>query len=243
MNEKDQFLQETENILEQPITEEGQESVEETESLPEESVEEAEQKLRNRREKRLASKLQAERESSIALAARLETITEARRDSQGEDPYKGLDRVFGTDTPENAAATDLLKNAIRGAEERGRDSALEAIRREQQEAAAAVKVEEASLDSMLDDIEDEYGVSMTKEEEKGFFRLLERFSPKDRDGNILSYADHHGVFEEYQKMLKKPKDTRAKDLVSRGMTRSGSSAETKVDQSAEEKFLRDAGIL
>lgn len=244
MNEKDQFLQDTENILEQPITEESTDSEATDDGISEETAEETEQKLRNRKERRLAAKYQAERESSIALAARLEAITEARKPGESEaDHFTRLDRVYGTDTPEALAATEILRDTFKATESRATERALELFREEQRKERDAVRTEEASLDSMLDEIEDEYGVSMTKEQEKGFFRLLERFSPKDRDGNILNYADHHMVYEMYQETLKKPRDSRAKDVVSRGMTRSGSSAEAKVNQSAEEKFLKEAGII
>lgn len=246
MNEKDQFLQDTENILEQPITEESTESTEETteEGTFEETAEEAEQKLRNRREKRLAAKYQAERESSIALAARLEAITEVKNSGESDADYlKRLERIYGTDTPENATATELLKDSFKAAEDRATERALELFRQEQQKASEAVRAEESNLESMIDDIEDEYGVTMTREQEQGFFRLLEKLSPKDRDGNILNYADHHTVFEMYQETLKKRTDTRSKDIAARSMTRSGASSSTQVDEDANLKFLKEQGII
>lgn len=213
-------------------------------SEEEKKPEDDEMKLRNRREKRLSEKLQAERESSIRLAERLATLTEAKqfKEDAGDDYLKSLDKIYGTDTPEAKTATELLKSSLRGVEDRATERALERFRAEQQEASQAVVKEEATLDSMIEDIEDENGVILSDAQKRGFFTLLERMSPKDDEGNVINYADPEAVWDVYQSKTQRT-DTRAKDLSARSMVSSGASKETSLPKDALERQLREEGII
>jgi hypothetical protein len=199
----------------------------------------------NRRERRLQAKLQAERESSIALAARLEALSEAQKSRENSEPaeyLKAVEHIYGTNSPEATEATELLKNALKGVEERATERALEKFREEQQEERDAVAVEEKSLDAMVEDIEDETSKEMDAQTKQGFFQLLEKLSPKDSDGNIIEYADHNAVWEELQ-ARKQPQQNRAKDLAARSMVSSGASPKTSVEAEANERWLRENGII
>ena len=199
----------------------------------------------NRRERRLTAKLQAERESSIALAARLEALSEAQKARQESEPdewAKSVERIYGTGTPEATEATELLKSALKGVEQQATERALNAFREEQAQAAAEVSKEEKNLDVMLEEIEDKTGYEMDAQTRTGFFQLLEKLSPKDSDGNIIAYADHHAVWEELQ-ARRKPADTRAKDLAARSMASSGASPKSTVEAEATERFLRENGLI
>lgn len=249
MSEQDQFLKDLEqenkgpDILEAPL-----EPEKDKEEIPE-IKQDDEEKLANRRERRLAARLQAERESSIALAARLEAITEAqkfRQESNTSDHFKGVERIYGTNSPEAIEATELLKKALLDAKEAAKKEALEAFQEERQREAVAVQKEEQHLDSMLEELEDEYGVDLTSDGSeavrKGFFKYLEKLSPKDNDGNIIAYADPHAVWGEFQSKFKKS-DNRAKDLSSRSMVQSGASKDTKLSDDVNERFLKENGII
>lgn len=199
----------------------------------------------NRRERRLQAKLQAERESSIALAARLSALEEARKSREEATPaeyLKTAEKIYGTGTPEAAEATELLKAAIKGAEDNATRRALEMFREEQRQTSEAVSKEEKSLENMIEEIEDETGVEIDAQTRKGFFQMLEKLSPKDSDGNIIAYADHHSVWEELQ-ARKKPADTRAKDLASRSMVRTGASPQTSVEAEAQQRWLIENGLI
>jgi hypothetical protein len=211
----------------------------------EEPKEEDEETKYNRRERRLQAKLQAERESSIALAARLEALTEAQKFSREQNPQidETIARIYGTDTPEATAATNLLSKAIKDAEERAASRALDAFREEQRKEREAVKKQEQLRTTMVEEIEDELGITIDDANQKGFFTLLEKLSPKDNDGNILAYADHHAVWEQYQAKKQPATNNRAKELASRAMTKQGSSPSTTVEQDANERFLREHGII
>lgn len=245
-NEQEQFLKELgieengNDVLTQPLT--GEEP---TEEIPAED----ETKLRNRRERRLADKLQAEREASIVLAARLEAITEAqkfRQDTGETDPLKSLEKIYGTDTPEGREATEVLKAALKGVGESAKASALEEFRAQQTQVQQEVSDNEDELESMVEELEDENNIDLTSAQadvhRKGFFRLLEKMSPKDREGNIIYYADHHAVWDAYSQAQKRVANP-ARDLASRSMTQSGSSKENALTNDATTRYLSDNGFI
>lgn len=242
-DETSEFLKEFEpkeeqDILHQPLAPE-KEKVEEEEPVEDEGGK------RNRRERRLAAKYQAERESSIALAAKLESLTEAQRlqrDTEPSEYLKAIEKIYGTDTPEATAATELLKTALRGVEETSTKRALELFREEQRQAQEEVSKEERTLDSFIEQIEDEFDVSLNATQQKGFFQMMEKMSPKDSEGNITAYADPSAVWELYAEKTQK-KDTRAKDLSSRSMTHSGTSKDTTLQSDSTERFLKESGII
>lgn len=240
-NEQEDFLKDLEPQAEQdpfntPLVPE-ETPVEET------PKEDSDEERTNRRTRRLETKLQAEREAGIALAARLEALTEAQK-FRGEttEVDETISRIYGTNTPEAAEATALLAKALGNVEERATKRALESFRKEQQKQADAVKKEEQTLDSMIEDIEDEFGTTFDANSKKAFFTQLEKLSPKDRDGNIVAYADHHAVYEEMQSRKPAP-NNRAKELASRSRVQSGASPSTTVEHTATERYLMENGLI
>lgn len=205
---------------------------------------------RNRRERRLESKLQAERESSIALAAKLaerEKIDSERNATVESDYIKSIERIYGTDSPEAIEATEVLKGAFKGLHKDATESALKLFREEQEQQSKAVSNEENVLDGMMEEIEDNFNVDLTSEEAKGtqkaFLTLLERMSPKDKEGNIIQYADHEAVWEMLQSQKSIPKQNQAKDLSNRSMVQSGSSKESQLETDSGLRFLQENGII
>lgn len=257
MNELDQFAQETEvSIVDKPITDDtgadttkGKDQTQDGDQTggATDDGEETEE-AKNRRERRLLAKLQAEREANIDLAARLQTISESKRfasETEQGEYLKAIDKIYGTDTPEAAAATELLKGALVGLREDATNRALETFRAEQRERAERDAQAERELDRMVETIEDEFNVQLTPQMERGFFTLLEKMSPKDDNGDIVAYADPVSVWETYSERLKKrpTATTDAKALASRGMTQSGGSSQGNLQDDAALKVLREAGIL
>lgn len=248
-NEQEQFLKDLESddkkvdILEQPLIPEKEK--EEVVKENKETEAEAEQKLKNRRERRLAEKWQAERESNIALNARLETIAEAQK-AQGADSseyLKAVEKIYGSETPEAVAATELLKTALKGVEERAYSRAIETSREEQSKLATEERRESERLDSFIENIEDEFSVTVSEAQEKDFFTFLERLSPKDKSGDIVEYADPLTVWELYQERISQKPASRAKALASRSITQGGVSGDTKLQTDSTERFLKEQGII
>lgn len=215
----------------------------------EEPKDDDDDKPRNRRERRLETKLQQEREAGIALAERVRVLSELKSQDKTSDTehLKSIERLYGVDSPESREATELLTGTMKSVEDRAVERALEIIRKEQQDQIEATKKEEGVLDGMLEEIEDEFNIDLTSPSSeatrRGFFKLLERMSPKDANGNITQYADHHAVWETYQEKTKKPVDTTAKDLSVRSMTQSGASKESKIQDDAHVRFLNENGII
>ena len=202
---------------------------------------------KRRRESRLMQRLQDEREANIAMSAKLEALSEARKlqaESEPSEYLKKVQRIYGTDSPEAQAATDLLTEALTGLETRATERALEAIREEQRLARETQRNEERTLESFVEHIEDTYNVTFTPEVQKAYFQLMEKLSPKDSEGNITAYADPDATWELFQERINKSKDTRAKDLASRAMS-SGSSSPTDsgLQDDAARAILREAGII
>lgn len=240
-NEQEQFLEDEVkvDILEAPLTEE----VEKPEDIDPEEAEETE---KNRRHRRLEEKLRAEREANIALNARLAQIAESKneRTSETADYLKNIERVYGTQSPEAIEATNLLKSALEGVRKDSTAEALKIFREEQALEREAVKKEEAKLDSMIEEIEDKYDVSINEETQRGFFKYLARISPKDEDGNVKEYADHEAAWEDYSERLNSAKPvSKAKSLASRSMTQSGASGESKLTEDSSTKWLKENGVI
>lgn len=255
MNQQEQFLQSTEpdklDILEQPLVPETPAKEPETGEIVVEGEtttddDATDGKPRNRRERRLQIKLDAERESNIFQAGKLAAFTEVKSSITEESDYlKSVERIYGNDTPEAQLATDLLKKAFIGVRDEAKKSAIEELRAERQNEQRELAQADTELDTMLENIEDEYGVTLTEPQEKAFFQLMAKMSPKDRDGNVIAYADAHSVYEVLQDKLKAGKgtDNRAKDLSSRSMIQSGSSKDSKLSDDVGFRFLKDNGIL
>lgn len=243
-NELDQFLSDVENqpvddILTQPLNPEPETPVQDSEEEEEEEF-----KPKNRRERRQQAKLEAERQSAIQLAERLAKLEEARtiRDEE-EDYLQGIERIYGTDSPEAQIATDLLKKAIVGARDDAERRAYERIQAERQNEIVAVQQAEEELDSIVDEIEDTYGIELTPAQEVAYFELLQKMSPKDREGNVTSLADPHSVFEVFSDRLQKRGTNPAKALAARSMVQPGSSVETTLPDDVVARQLREMGII
>lgn len=247
-NETQQFLDEFKKpeesndpfaFLEKPV----EKPAEETKGdVPPEGVPEP----RNRREKRLMEKLQSERETAIALAAKLDAITQSQQtrteSSQWED---SIEKIYGNSTPELREATELLKASMKGLKDEAKREALAEYQRIRQEEQTVVSNAEKRIDSMLEEIEDEFNTDLSSGAHRTeFLKLIEKMSPKDSAGNIVEYADHHAVWEIYQEKVNRNKPVNpAKDIVARGMTQSAGANDTNLSNDAHVRFLKEHGII
>lgn len=264
MNEQEQFLKDLDtdqnrgvDVLDAPLVPEpekkeeaaGDQTSEDLKGKEDEGDDEGgdDIKPRNRRERRILRKLDAERSSSIFLAGKLEAITEAKSAITEESDYlKSVERIYGTETPEAQIATDLLKKAIIGARDDAKAQAIAELREERKREIEEAKKAEAQLDDIIDELEDEHNFTFNASQEKAYFELLEKMSPKDSTGKVISLADPHAVFEIFQDKLKganKGTVTRAKEVSNRSMTQSGASGESTLKDDATTRFLKDSGII
>ena len=124
-NEQSQ-LQKLFKPAEEVFTPQGQQTVDDTEEIPED--------IKNRHVRRQDAKIQALRKENTELAAKYAAITEAskfRKETGADELDEMVSRIYGTDKPENAAATDLLLKSMKGFSERAKREALEEFRAEQ----------------------------------------------------------------------------------------------------------------
>ena len=241
-NEKDVFAEECKPQDEQdPFGEAPEQEVE-----PKEEEAEVEP-LKNRQARRMADKLQAEREANIALAERVKVLSEVKQFSKETGVDERLLRLYGSEEQGKAAAelhNSLLEDFATKAEER----AYQRFENARQEEAKAQRDAESFIDNELESLEDEFNVDLTsnapsaRKARKELLETVQKLSPKDENGNIKDYADFASAFEMYQASKKEP-STQKKDLASRSMVRSGSSSATKLEDSVMERTLKDAGII
>jgi hypothetical protein len=252
MSELDNFLKDlegapTDDLLEKPL------EVEEAKVEPEKVETEDEVKLKNRRERRLYEKFESRGKEVNALTeevVKLRNIVESQtvRQNSGDAEYlKKVERIFGDASPEAREATELLKGALQGVHDTARkealDEALTRFEQDKRQEQEAVANEEKNLDEILDAVEEDHGIDMSDEaERKGFLGLLEKLSPKDKEGNIVEYADADATAELYKSRKVAP-STRAKELAGRSMVHSGASGESKLQSDANERFLIEHGII
>lgn len=206
----------------------------------------------NREARRAKAALQQEREANIALNARLEAMTEAQkfaRDTKDVKVDESLLTLYGSDDNGRRAA-EITQRLLDKTKADARAEALELFQEEQRKAQAEVGAQEKVLDEMLEQVEDEYDVDLTsntpqaKKARQGFLSLLEEVSPKDREGNVKDFADPVATFKLLRsQQSSSPETNRAKDLSSRSMVRTGSSGDSKLEQTAQERFLKEAGII
>lgn len=205
---------------------------------------------KNRFHRRLESKYQAEREANIALAARIEAMTEAQKfskDTNSSNVDENLIKLYGSDE-KGLMAARITQDLLNRTREEASASALEAFQEHQESLDREVQESRNELDGFLEGIEDEFNVDLTsdtpaaRKARQGFFVTLEKMSRKNEAGQVTDYADPFSTWEVYQSQSR-PDNNRAKDLASRSMVRSGASGDSKLEQTAQERFLREAGII
>lgn len=215
--------------------------------VPQQQEEELPEDLKNRHIRRLEAKLQAERESAIAREARITALSEAqkfREDKTVTGWEEKARRIYGTDKPENAAASELLIESIREATQSAKREALEETRRDYTQRQEEEEKEVQTVHDYIEQIEDTYGIDLTstdaaKERQQQFRDLWFRLSPKDSRGEVTDYAD---PFEVYEIFKESQGANRARQFASRGMVRS-QPITTTVQEDATVKYLKEHGII
>jgi hypothetical protein len=206
--------------------------------------------IKNRRERRLEAKYQAEREANIALTERIKVLSEVEK-FRKETPSAGWKeksaRIYGTDKAENAEATLLLQEAIAEAAEEKATEKVEKLKEElsarETESENELAREEDNVESMMETVEDEFGVNLAagSKARNAFIDEMEKLSPK-RNGEIVEYADPIAVWEIVQEKMNKP-NSRSRELASRSMTRSSGSSEANEENKATEQYLKEQGLI
>jgi hypothetical protein len=239
MSELTDFLKEAgkeESIFDKPLTVEAPESKEEA---PDE-----EQIKKNRYTRRREAEAQRLRDENLQLNERVKVLSELGKfkEEVGDDPLKKVEAIYGTDTAEKLAATNLLKEALADVKRQAKEETMSALGAKEVEETEDQKEADDEVDGFLEAADDE-GLDIEDENtRKGLLTLMERMSSKYNDGNVKEFADPEAVIETYKELQKRSGSGRAKDLASRSMTRSGESQPSTLEQSVVERFMAENGL-
>jgi hypothetical protein len=185
---------------------------------------------KNRRHRRLEEQYQKERESNIALNARIQALMESRETpvtkSSSDAPAEWI-ALYG-DTPEAAKAWKMQESLMERYKQQAKEEAVNELQEREVEQKAEERKFEAFIDSQLETIEDKYDIDLTSDAPKArktrrdFLEMVQNLSPKNDDGTITGYADFEQTFEIYKSRKETPVDNSArKEIAAISMHKSG----------------------
>lgn len=156
-----------------------------------------------------------------------DSTTQFIEETKGDygDVVNAFTAIIGNDTPEKVSALGALKKALEGADERAATKAssrlIELQKKAQEEAEEETQKAVDELNKGLEEVEETFKVDFTsnKTELADFKNYIRKIAPKDEDGEIKAFPDMIATYEAFTAQ-KKPTNSRAKELASRGMTRS-----------------------
>lgn len=214
------------------------------ETEPEKDNAEIEERKKNRYTRRREAENQRLRDENFQLNERVKVLSEVGKfkEEVGDDDLKKLDAIFGTDTAEKLAATNILKEALSGLPEKAKQAALKEIDARGEQETEAQKEADSEVDEFLEKAADE-GLDIDDDNVRGgLITLMERMSKKYPDGNVKEFADDDGVIDAYKELQKRSSSNKARELASRSMTRSGESQPSKLPQNAIDRFMEENGL-
>lgn len=158
--------------------------------------------------------------------------------SDVKDVIGAFTTIIGNDTPEKVKALEALEKTLNGADERASTKAIERFQKqmqeEQQRATEADVKAQNELDDYFDEIEETYNVDLSsnstsaKKMRADFIEYVRKIAPKNEQGEVAQFPDLVNAFETFQERQQRAPATRAKELASRGMTRSGDASNAPV---------------
>ncbi len=182
-----------------------------------------------------------EKEIEKALGNNRQVPSEKTQDvvsSDVKDVIGAFTAIIGNDTPEKVKALEALEKTLNGSDERASAKAIERFAQQQQEAISkaneAEKAAQDELDTYFDEIEETYDVDLSsnaasaKALRSQFIDYVRKIAPKDENGEVKAFPDLVSSFEVFQEQNKKSatQPNRAKELASRGLTRSSDTTAT-----------------
>lgn len=219
----------------QDIFEDGKSTNAEKKPEPEKEKEiepeEVPDEIKNRRHRRLEEKLQAERESNIALAERVKILSEQDKFTKETSIDPRIGKLFDTSTDLGKENAQRLADLLSDYSTKAKEEALREIADKQLEEKEEQKSYENFIDKGLESLEDRYNIDLTsdapqaRKARREFLEMVEKLSPKDDEGSITGYADFDSTYEIYkEKHTEKIDNSRQKEIASRSMQKSNSSS-------------------
>lgn len=206
---------------------------------------------RNRQGRRKREQDENLRSEVMQLTERIKVLSESNKakDEEGPNYKKLLSQVYGNAgddgkyDPRREQATRNLIAAFEDMKDSVKKEFLNEIQTRDSEAVQADREADNEVDNMLEQVEEDYHLDMRDNAVRtGFITLMEKMSPKYRDGNIKEFADADAVAEAYLELQKRGGSNRAKELADRSMTRSGESQPTRLPQNAVDRYMEEHGL-
>ncbi len=131
-------------------------------------------------------------------------------------------KLVGNDTEEKKQVLKDLSSYFSTLKGEARQEFLEEMKQQEQAQIAEDNAALEELNSGFETIEEEYGVDLTSDSKtrSAFVEFLRKASHKNADGEVDQFADIPSTWEIFQERQKPQTASRAKELASRGMTRS-----------------------
>lgn len=132
-------------------------------------------------------------------------------------------KLVGNDTAEKVEVLKDLSTYFGTLKGEARQEFLQEMKEQEQKAKAQDDAAVEELNSGLEQINEDYGIDLDSDAKTraSFIEFLRKVSPKNEDGEVREFADIPSTWETFQEMNKKvSQPSRAKELASRGITRS-----------------------
>lgn len=132
-------------------------------------------------------------------------------------------KLVGNDTDEKKEVLKDLSKYFGTLKGEARQEFLEEMKQQEQQQVAEDNAALTELSTGFETIEEEYGVDLNSDSKTraAFVEFLRKVSHKNEEGEVDQFADIPSTWETFQGMNKPAQASRAKELASRGMTRSG----------------------
>lgn len=135
-------------------------------------------------------------------------------------------KLVGNDTDEKKQVLKDLSDYFGSLKGEARKEFLEEMKEQERQSQEADNAAVAELDEAFENIEENYDVDLSsnsataRQLRASFIEYVRKIAPKNEDGEVSAFPDMPSAFEAFQETQRRPNANRAKELASRGMTRS-----------------------
>lgn len=198
-------------------------------------------------QKFLAKEIAKQTESAKPVTATEQFVHDVNEE---DSLVETLTNIIGNDTPEKVRLLKQFEKKFSQLDEKA-SKAEEAARivEESKRAAELEKESVAFLEEGFDQIEESYGIDLSSNSptavktRNDFIDFIKRVAPKTRDGEIAEYPDLMETFEVFKEIrTKQATNSRAKDLASRGMSRSTEASQATAPRPTWDNIDRLLGL-
>lgn len=214
------------NNIDGPFVEEP---IEKEKEATEVEVEEDSKPLPFHKDPKLQRYIEKQVEKGLKDQPRGEVEQQFRKDVEVNLPQSFV-KLVGNDTEEKKQVlkdlSDYFGNLKGDAKKEAWEEMQQQSERAQEQQVEADNQAVEELENYFDEIEDTFNVDLSsnstlaKKTRAEFIDYVRKIAPKNEDGEVSAFPDLVSSFEEFQDKNKRAPATRAKELASRGLTRS-----------------------